>query len=443
MHQIGEPKELIFGHDDEHGFERRGEDHYFHLTEEDIEEGMQNMVIHMFEGMSDYHELPQDKQDFLRAFISNTGPFVEGAWMTKHDGKYYLQYAVPATENNVYGDGCYVGDSPLGPFTPAKNNPYSYHPGGFIRGAGHGSTMEDRNGQYWHISSMGINVNHDMERRLGLWKAGFDDEGELWCDQRFGDWPRRFDQPSWTDPDWMLLSYGKDATVSSGKGKEYLTDEAIRTWWVADADDKQPVVTLDLGAVKTVNAVQINFADDHPEVPVPEDPAHMENRHIQTMEESKDYRTRWTLEASEDGSSWTMLCDKSQVETDLSHDFLEFPDGVSAQYLRLTVIEVPIGVPALSGIRVFGKAEGEAPAAPTGVTIEKVSDLDVVVSWDADEATGHIVNWGFAPDKLYHSCTVFGKNEQKIGALIKGQPVYFRVDSFNESGVSHGSPKSV
>ena len=47
---------------------------------------------------------------------SDIKPFIEGAWMTKHNGKYYLQYAAPGTQFNVYGDGVYVGKSPLGPF---------------------------------------------------------------------------------------------------------------------------------------------------------------------------------------------------------------------------------------------------------------------------------------------------------------------------------------
>ena len=114
--------------------------------------------------------------------------------MTKHDGTYYLQYAGPGTEYNVYGDGVYESDSPLGPFRLAKNNPYSYKPGGFLRGAGHGSTMEDRYGNWWHTATMQISKNHDMERRVGIWRAGFDKDGVLFCNQQFGDWPMAVEQ---------------------------------------------------------------------------------------------------------------------------------------------------------------------------------------------------------------------------------------------------------
>ena len=63
-------------------------------------------------------------------------PFTEGAWMTKFNGRYYLQYGAPGTEYNVYANGTYVGDHPLGPFTYAPYNPVSYKPGGFVTRCG-------------------------------------------------------------------------------------------------------------------------------------------------------------------------------------------------------------------------------------------------------------------------------------------------------------------
>ena len=444
MRPIGEQKELIFGHKDVLGYERKGPDHYFVLTPEAIEEGMQFMVIHMFPDYTDWHDLPADKEKILRDFMSNDGPFVEGAWMTKHDGKYYLQYAVPATEVNTYGDGVYVSDSPLGPFTLAPSNPFSYHPGGFIRGAGHGSTMEDKEGNWWHISSMSISTNRDMERRLGLWQTGWDKDGDMWCDQRFGDWPRAFEREAWSDPEWMLLSLHADVTASSvnenSDGTGAVTDENIKTVWQAAADDAAPALTVDLGAVKDVRAIQVNFGDNHPKVDKPSDPAHLEDRHIVTEEESGNFRTRWMLEVSADGDAWTIVCDRTNADTDLPHELVVCGDGIDARYIRLHVYELPFGQAAcVSGIRVFGKGAGEAPSETANVKLDWQSDLDVVVSWDEDGATGHLINWGYTPDKLYHSYMVFDKNEQKIGAVIKDAPLYFRVDSFNEVGVTRGT----
>jgi len=453
MEKIGEPKELIFGHKDVLGYERKGEDHEFELTEAAIEEGMQFMVIHMFPEYTDYHDLPPEKEKILRDFMSNDGPFIEGAWMTKHEGKYYLQYASPATEVNTYSDGVYISNHPLGPFTLAKNNPYSYHPGGFMRGAGHGSTLEDKKGAFWHIASMGINVNHDMERRVGLWPAGFDKDGDLWCDQRFGDWPVSLNHKPWQNPDYMLLSFGKKVTASSGEGSNLLTNEDCKNGW--HTDEKQPTLVLDLEKEMSIHGCQINFWDLNRQVDKPKNPTRLEDRHIVTFGESAAFKTRWTLETSLDGQAWSMWEDCSDVLLDLSHPFVESEEGIKARYLRIHVLEVPYGDVCISGIRVFGQAEGKAPAPVQNLKFDKVSDLDILVSWKEAEdtmegatentsentskrATGYVVNWGYASDKLYHSYMVYGKTSQKIGAVISGQDMYFRVDAFNEYGVTEG-----
>ena len=112
-------------------------------TEEEIQASIQAVIReHMEEGKNpENYGDPEEMMKKLRRWFGNS-PYLEGPWMTKYQGKYYLQYAVTGTEYNVYSDGVYVADSPLGPFTAAKNNPFSYKPGGFITGAGHGSTFE-------------------------------------------------------------------------------------------------------------------------------------------------------------------------------------------------------------------------------------------------------------------------------------------------------------
>lgn len=80
-------------------------------------------------------------------------PFMEGAWMTKHNGRYYLQWGGPGTEFSHYADGVAVSDSPLGHFKHVSL-PFSMKAGGFIRGAGHGATWQDNDRNYWHVSTM-------------------------------------------------------------------------------------------------------------------------------------------------------------------------------------------------------------------------------------------------------------------------------------------------
>ena len=52
------------------------------------------------------------------------GGYIEGPWLTKHNGRYYMQYAAPGTQFNVYADGVYVADHPMGPYTYQKHNPW-------------------------------------------------------------------------------------------------------------------------------------------------------------------------------------------------------------------------------------------------------------------------------------------------------------------------------
>lgn len=395
MAPLTEPEIMIDSNDRDHGFERIGEEH-----------------------------------------CGSGTPYLEGAWMTKANGIYYLQYAIPGTEFNIYGDGVYLSKSPLGPWEPAKNNPYSYHPGGFMTGAGHGSTLLDSCVGNWHMATMRVSRNNLMERRIGLWKAGIDGAGELYCDQRYGDWPIQAEAPAFSDPEWMLLSYGKAVTVSSGEGAENAADENCRTWWTAETSGMDEWIQIDLGAEKEIHAIQINFADSGLVRRLP----NAGKRYIEREKQA----VRWLLECSRDGVSYEILEDKTKAETDLAHDFLVVEKGICARYLRLSQISLPYGQkPRVSGIRVWGHGKGELPRPAQNVEVRKSSPLDMVVSWDADEAVGHNILWGYAPDKLYHSYLVYGKNVQKIGALIKKREVYVRVDSFNEAGITKGSTKHI
>ena len=436
MKPKGEQVVLFGGKEKEHGFERTGENHIAPKSEEEIEALVKGYTSQM-------PDVTEETVKMLRAYMSND-PYIEGAWMDKHDGKYYMQYACPGTQYNIYADGVYISDSPLGPFTLAKNNPFSYKPGGFIPGAGHGSTMEDRFGNLWHTSTMRISINHNFERRLGLWLAGYDKDGELFCNQRYGDWPMKVEQAKlnpWKNPDWMLLSYGKSATASSfeeGKDASKATDENVQTWWKAASNTPGEWVEVDLGHVCDVHAVQINFADDKLNLTLPEGAVLQGDVTMQRyIDESKHY-TRWLLEGSIDGKEYFVMEDKSNADTDLSHDIIVKEDGLKARYIRCTVKELPYQQNAcISGIRVFGVGEGDLPKKSNGVKTELLSELDLFVNWEDTGAVGYNVLWGFAPDKLYHSFMVFGK-EVKIGALIKGQPLYVRVDTFNEIGIIEG-----
>ena len=437
MQPLGEKIELLFGDPYAIGYERIGENNSTLPASEDVIEAKYQAFVKA-QGVPEEY-IPADVRPLIRGMFSDK-PYIEGAWMDKHDGKYYFQYAAPGTQYNTYSDGVYVGESPLGPFTLAANNPYSYKPGGFLPGAGHGSTMRDKNGAWWHTATMRISVNHDFERRVGLWPAGFDKDGELFCNQRYGDWPMTAEGDPWRDPAWMLLSVGKAATASSfvpGREPEKATEENVQTWWRAASNSRDEWLCVDLGKVFDVHAVQVNFADDKIDLPCPgEIRPGSQARYI----EEQDYATQWKLEGSTDGESWFVIEDKSDAETDLSHDLIVSEEGFLARYLRLSNMAVPYGQnPCISGLRVFGLGDGEKPETPT-LTAARMDDLDMIVQIkEQPGALGYNILFGSAPEKLYHSDMVFSAGSHRIGALIKDREYFVRVDAFNENGITEGA----
>lgn len=360
-------------------------------------------------------------------------PWIEGSWMTKHNGKYYLQYAAPGTQYKSYSDGVYVSDKPIGPFVLADNNPVSYKPEGFIASAGHSSTFQDKYGNYWHISTMTISQKHMFERRLGLFPAFFDKDGEMYVYTGFGDFPfkvptKKITTPEELFPIWMLLSYNKPLQVSSelvGHPKNYASDEEIRTYWSAETGNKGEWIIMDLKKECTINAVQINFAENGTRI----------------LGRSPAMYYQYLLEYSSDNKTWKVLSDKTRNKVDVPHDYIELKKAIKARYVRLTNYHVPDGTFALAGLRIFGNAGGKLPSAVQDLNVVRSeNDLAVVkINWTkSPDATGYNIRYGVAKDKLYHTYQVLGADSVCIGSLNALKKYYFSIDAFNENGVTKG-----
>ena len=363
---------------------------------------------------------------------SDIKPFIEGAWMTKHNGKYYLQYAAPGTQFNVYGDGVYVGKSPLGPFQYAAHNPFCYKPGGFATGAGHGSTVCGPGGIYWHFGTIHLSINYKFERRLCMFPTFFDEDGVMYSDTYFGDYPHYSpDQVSRQTTSggfrgWMLLSYGKPVKASSQLESypvENVTDENLKTFWVAGKNDDKQWVEIDLEEVSDVYALQLNFFD------------YEETGFWGRM---PNLRQRYLVEASVDGARWRVLVDYRNSFRDAPHNYIELDQPIEARYIRYRHHYVPGKNLAMGDIRVFGLGRGKKPATVKGFTVVREADeRNARISWKSVKgAQGYNVLWGVALDKLYSSWMVYGDNSLDLRALTVGQKYYFAIESFNENGIS-------
>lgn len=412
--ETGVKKELINLDEEAHGWERFGENN-FHPT---IKEG-----------------------------------YMEGASMTKYNGKYYLQYAAPGTQFNVYADGVYIGDSPLGPFSYTKNNPMSFKPGGFTNGAGHGITVKQTNGQYWHFATMALASNAQWERRLCMFPTYFDEEGLMYANTAYGDYPRfgpSHPTKAGLHNGWMLLSYKGDVTVSTSlmqimkftsndqevEVKELpvsknadgqiiskiLTDENPKTFWVAEANDDKQWITIEMQNPGTIYAFQLNF-HDHESA-------------IYTRVEGLKHQ--FTIEVSGNGTQWQTVVDRSDSQEDTPNAYIVLDEAIKAKYVRYNNIKVPGANFAMSEFRVFGLGLGKKPTIVSGFEVKREKDRrDVSLSWNLVKgAQGYNIRWGIAKDKLYQSWQIYDTNEHFMRSLDRDTPYYFTIEAYNQNGIS-------
>ena len=367
-------------------------------------------------------------------------PFTEGAWLTKHKDKYYFQYSAPGTEFSGYADGVMVSKDPLGGFRYQKHNPFSYKPGGFARGAGHGSTFQDNFGNYWHVATIFISVKDNFERRIGIWPAGFDSDDVMYCNTAFGDYPTFL--PEYANgkdftkglfAGWMLLNYQKPVQVSSTLGgfhANYAVDEDIKTYWSAQTGNKGEWIQSDLGELCTVNAIQVNYADQDAEF----------------MGKTLGKKHQYVLYGSRDGKKWKIIADKRKNQTDVPHDYIELEDAVTCRYVKLENHAMPTGLFALSGLRIFGKGSGDIPGKVENFVVlrrpvEKEGNrLASWMKWRQNPmADGYNIYFGKDPGKLYGSIMVYGANEYYFTGMDRTDTYYFQIEAFNKNGISERS----
>ncbi|MEQ7872998.1 discoidin domain-containing protein [Sphingomonas sp. ASV193] len=399
---IGKPQPIFTLHPETHGWERFGKDH-----------------------------------SGLLATGQPTKPYVEGAWMTKVGGRYYLQYGAPGTEFNVYANGTYVADKPLGEYKYAPWNPVSYKPGGFVIGAGHGSTFADNHGNWWNTGTPWIGYNWTFERRVAMFPTRFYPDGQMAASSRFGDFPHYIPDKKVDDLDslftgWMLLSYRKPVTASSTMGEfapSRVTDENYQSFWVATDADPSKTLTVDLGSRQTIRAVQVDFAD------------YKAGR----FGDAPDIYTEFRLEASDDGQAWREIARTEPPRRDRPNAYFQLPQPVQARFVRYVHGHIGGAHLAIAELRIFGSAGGAAPARPALLRQQRDADArDAHIAWRAvPGATGYNVRWGVRPDRLTFTYQKFADQlgdaaqpSLDIRALNAGVNYWVAVEAFNASGVS-------
>jgi hypothetical protein len=272
---------------------------------------------------------------------------VEGSWMTKHNGKYYLQYSAPGTMLKNYALGCYIGDTPTGPWRYQKRNPILIHKGGLVNGCGHHSMVEGPDGNLWCIYTTLVRIEHGFERRVGMDPVGFDENGEMFVSGPSetpqlapGIKPKPYLDNS---AGLMNVSEGWMASASSyavGHEPFFAIDGNIRTWWEAADSTTEQWVMVDMERVYDTYAARTMFAD----------------RGLDYANGVVPGPYSYVIEGSLDGKKWSVLLDQSQNKVDRHIAYDTFAPR-PARYVRLVVKSAPKGMKiAVWEFSVFGKA---------------------------------------------------------------------------------------
>jgi hypothetical protein len=227
----------------------------------------------------------------------------------------------------------------------------------------------------------------------------------------------------------MLLNYKKPVKVSNSLAA-YLpnnaVDENIKTYWCAKSGNAGEFIESDLGNVADIHAIQINFADQDVEI----------------LGKSENVAHQYKIWHSLDGNNWKILVDKSQNKKDVPHDYIELKSPIQARYIKLVNEKMPTGKFAISGLRVFGKGNGKIPNEVSNLIVLR-TEKDKRSAWlkwnPIDDAFGYVLYYGTDPNKLYTSIMVYDQNEYWLKTLDSKKTYYFKIEAFNENGISKAS----
>lgn len=410
--ELHEPIPLFFSDIKNHGFEVR--------KPEDV-------IYSIFNGRREYN--PEEL------------PWIEGPYMIKHNGKYYLEYAAIGLEFISYSHGIYESDSPTGPFTYSEHNPLTFKTSGFQVGAGHGSTFHDKKGNLWTICMIPSQYGGTGRgSELAIYPSAVDAEGVMYSNTALGDYPQYYPDlrpEGGVDnyADWMLLSNGKYAEVSS-TFENYTFDKALDenflTCWTAATGDPGEFFLLDLGGLAEINAIQLNW--DHIGA-APQAPAG-----FGAPASYPDHYQCYTVEISKDKKHWTKVIDKSNNKLELKHDYNELAKAQKARYIKVTNVATYDDAKfSIKDLRVFGTTDRMSRSIVKDVKVVRNPEdrREANLLWDAvPGADGYVVRYGIEPDKLYNSYIVYDKTTLYMHSLNTAPEYFFEVEAF-DSGLDY------
>lgn len=277
--------------------------------------------------------------------------WIEGQWMYKRGGRYYLVYATSGTEYSNYCIAAYYSDKgPLEGFVPQKNNPIVESKSKLITGSGHGCVADGPNDTIWAFYTISVGYTHIYERLVGMDLIAINEDGELYAPHGVTDTPQLAPGVA-PDPVrdndaglYPLTVRQRGRVVASsempGRNGFYALDESLLTHWQPEASDPCPTLTVDIQAPYLVSAMRILWRD----IGLDYDNGVLPGAYRYTLEGRPD----------NDRDAWIMLIDarENTVETNVTYETFA---PVSVEAVRLKIYGHDNGMPpAVIDFTVFG-----------------------------------------------------------------------------------------
>lgn len=305
--------------------------------------------------------------------------WIEGPWIMKHNGVYYLQYSASGTQWKTYAEGYYTSKSVLGPYTYGENNPLIHNDKGVVTGTAHGSMVVGPDNNLWKFYTVVLS-SPPGSRRIGMDRVFVDEKGMLSA--------KVTDTPQWGplvvkdgrngDSGSIPVSINKihDNNAASnfsseieGKYAAYATDDYTGTWWEPEEGDKEPFLLIDLAAATdfdsidlfTIDGARILFGSARKR-----NPGRFNNwgmfSGVRRRPEFIPQVFKYKIEVSTDGENYTMALDRTNNTKSRDTIFEEIPP-INCRFVKFTITDWPKNKPlGVIDFTIFGKADGHLPA---------------------------------------------------------------------------------
>ena len=305
--------------------------------------------------------------------------WIEGPWVIKRNGIYYLEYSASGTQWKTYAEGYYTATSPLGPYTYAANNPLLQKTEGLVTGTAHGSIVKGPDDEWWQFYTIVLS-NPPGGRRIGMDKVTFDDDGLMSVKVTDTPQPAPLAKPAKDKPKTVPVTVNKVRAMNAlskisseqfGFFGSYAVDNYSGTVWMPAEDDKEPSLMIELSPATrfdvvqlfTVDALRIMFGGIAKPVP---------GQRGFGRRSYGDQVYKYKLEVSMDGENFTTVLDKTDNAVSKNTIFDEFKP-VECRFVKLTITGWPEGAPrGIIDFTVFGYPSKYLPAA---VATPTFSDL--------------------------------------------------------------------